>query len=79
MPTAREHKKPEVSREMAEAERIAKHMYSSLLQVKAPKGHPTGYILGAGYVMKMLLEQAIKQGDDKDSLKAQAIAIIQNM
>jgi len=79
MPTAKEHKKPEVSREMSEAERIAKHMYNSLCQARAPKGHPTGYILGAGFVMKMLLEQAIKQGGDKDSLKAQAITIIQNM
>ena len=79
MPTAREHKKPEVSRERNEAERISKHMYNSLLQARAPKGHPTGYVLGAAYVMKMLLCQAIKQGGDKDSLKSQAIALIQSI
>ena len=79
MPTGRKHKKPEVSREMGEAERIAKHMYDSLCQARAPKGHPAGYILGAGYVMKMLLEQAVRQGGDKDSLKAQAMAIIQSI
>ena len=79
MPTAKEHKKPEVSRDMVEAQKIATHMYKSLLQAKAPKAHPTGYVIGAVYVMKTLLEQAIKQGGDKDSLKSQAIAIIQNM
>ena len=79
MPTAREHKKPEVSRDMVEAEKIATHMYKSLLQARAPKAHPAGYVIGAVYVMKTLLEQAVKQGADKDSLKAQAITIIQNI
>lgn len=76
MATKRTHKKPQVSKEAKEAELVAKQMYSSLLQTDAPKAHPIGYIMGASMVIKMLIDQAVKQGEDKDSLKSQTIAYI---
>ena len=42
----------------------------------APKASPMGYIMGASMVLKMLIDQAVQQGEDRDALKAQAMAYI---
>lgn len=36
-----------------------------------------GYIMGASMVLKLLIDQAVAQGEDRDALKAQAMAYIQ--
>lgn len=69
MPTKRTHRKPVVPKEALEAEKVAKQMYSSLTQKDAPKATPSGYIMGGCYVLKMLIEQAVKQGADKNGVK----------
>lgn len=79
MPTSRPHKNPEVPHEAQEAERVARHMYTSLTQVEAPKATPTGYIMGACTVLKLLLEQAAQQGADKDELKQWSLKFIQGI
>lgn len=38
-----------------------------------------GYIMGASYVLKMLIDQAVQQGESRDALKLQAMAFIQAM
>ena len=73
----RVHKKPAVPREAVEAEKITKQLYSSLKAPDAPKASPMGYIMGVSMVMKMLIDQAVQQGEDRDRLKAQAMAYIQ--
>jgi hypothetical protein len=79
MPTSREHKKPNVPHEAQEAERVAKHMYTSLTQAEAPKATPTGYIMGACTVLKLLLQQAAAQGANKDELKQWSLNFIQGI
>lgn len=79
MPTSRPHSKPAVPKEAQEAERVAKHMYSSLTQVRAPKAHPAGYIMGACTVLKLLMDQAVQQGADKDTLKQYALNFVQGI
>ena len=76
MPTARQHKKPAMPREVMEAEKITEQMYSSLKAPDAPKASPQGYIMGASMVLKMLIDQAVQQGENRDKLKAQAMTYI---
>lgn len=73
------HTKPVMPKEAQEAEMVAKQMYSSLTATGAPKAHPLGYIMGASMVLKMLIDQAVQQGEDRDTLKAQAMVYIQMM
>lgn len=75
--TKRKHTRPAVPKEAREAERVAQQMYGSLMADGAPKATPTGYIMGAGIVMKMLLDQAVRQGGDRETLRAQAMAYLQ--
>lgn len=69
MATRKNHSKPSVPQHVAEAEKIAKQMYSSLMLKTAPKATPNGYVLGACYVLKILIDQASEQGADKNTLK----------
>ncbi len=73
----RTHTKPAVPKEAQQAERIAKQMYTSLTAPDAPKASPKGYIMGASIVLKMLIDQAVQQGEDRQALKAQAMEFIQ--
>ena len=73
------HTKPAVPQEAVEGEAVCKQMYQSLTAPDAPKAHPKGYILGASMVLKMLIDQAVQQGEDRNELKAQAMAYIQIM
>lgn len=73
------HKKPDVPREALEAEKITEQMYSSLMTPDAPKASPMGYIMGASMVLKMLIDQAVQQGEDRDRLKAQAMTYIMSI
>jgi hypothetical protein len=75
----RTHKKPAVPSYVVEAEKVADQMYSSLKAPDAPKAHPLGYIIGASIALKMLIDQAVKLGEDRDALKAQAMTYIQIM
>ena len=75
----RTHRKPAVPREAREAEKITEQMYSSLKAPDAPKASPMGYIMGASMVLKMLIDQAVQQGESRDMLKAKAISIISIM
>jgi hypothetical protein len=77
MATKKVHRKPTVPREAAEAEKVAKTMYSALTAAGAPRATPVGYIMGAGIVLKMLIDQAVTQGENRETLKAQAMAYIQ--
>ncbi len=79
MPTSRPHSKPAVPKEAVEAEKIARHMYKSLTQGNAPKAHPSGYIMGACTVLKLLMDQAVQQGADKDTLKQYALNFVQGI
>lgn len=79
MPTARQHRMPDVPREEQEAKRIAQQMYQSLMLKTAPKATPAGYILGACKVLEMLLAQAAEQGADKENLKLFAIQFIHGL
>jgi len=73
------HTKPAIPKEAQQAEKIADQMYSSLKAPDAPKASPMGYIMGASYVLKMLIDQAVAQGESRDALKLQAMAFIQAM
>ena len=75
----RQHVKPAVPKEALEAEKVARHMYASLTQVKAPKAHPRGYIMGACTVLKVLMDQAVQQGADKEELKQYAISFVEGL
>jgi hypothetical protein len=77
--TKRTHAKPAIPREAQEADKVAKQMYQSLTAPDAPKAHPLGYIMGASMVLKMLIDQAVQQGEDREALKAQAMTYIQIM
>jgi hypothetical protein len=71
------HAKPAVPREALQAEKVTRQMYSSLTAPDAPKASPMGYIMGASMVLKMLIDQAVQQGEDREALKAQAMSYIQ--
>lgn len=73
------HARPAVPLEARQAEAITKQMYESLKAPGAPKAAPRGYIMGACMVLKMLLDQAVQQGEDKDALKSQALTYIAAM
>jgi hypothetical protein len=73
----RTHTKPAVPKEAQQAERIVKQMYTSLTAPDAPKASPKGYIMGASMVLKMLIDQAVQQGEDRNELKALAMTYIQ--
>lgn len=73
------HTKPAMPREVEQAEKIVEAMYSSLKAPDAPKASPLGYIMGASMVLKILIDQAVDQGEDRDALKAQAMMFIQAM
>lgn len=79
MPAAKQHKRPAVPRVAKEAEKVARQMYQSLTATGAPRATPTGYVMGAAMVFKMLIGQAAQQGGDKEALKAQAMAYIQGI
>ena len=70
------HTKPAVPRAAQQAEKITETMYQSLTAPGAPKASPQGYIMGATMVLKMLIDQAVAQGEDRDALKAQALTYI---
>ena len=71
------HTKPAVPREVQQAEKVTEQMYQSLMAPGAPTASPMGYIMGASMVLKLLIDQAVAQGEDRDALKAQAMAYIQ--
>ena len=71
------HTKPAVPKEAQQAEKVTQQMYSSLLMPGAPKASPQGYIMGAAMVLKLLIDQAVQQGEDRNQLKAQAMVYIQ--
>ena len=73
------HQKPTVPREAQQAESVTKQMYQSLTVPGAPKASPMGYIMGATMVLKLLIDQAVQQGEDRDALKAQAMTYIQSI
>ena len=73
------HTKPAVPKEAQQAEKIATQMYSSLTAPGAPKASPQGYIMGATMVLKLLIDQAVEQGEDRDKMKAQALTYIAAM
>lgn len=73
---AKKHTKPAIPKEAVEAEIVAKQMYQSLTSPSAPKAHPLGYVMGASMVLKMLIDQAVQQGSDREMLKAQAVTYI---
>ena len=72
--TKRKHTKPSFPKE---AEKVTKQMYESLTAPNAPRATQMGYIMGASMVLKMLIDQAVSQGGDKEALKAQAMTYIQ--
>lgn len=76
MPTGRQHRKPSIPKEVLEAEKVAKHIYSSLTSKTAPKATSQGYLLGTLTLFKIIFEQAVKQGGDKEQIKNQAIQFI---
>ena len=51
-------------------------MYRSLTAPDSPKASPMGYIMGASMVLKLLIDQAVAQGEDRDALKAQVLTYI---
>jgi hypothetical protein len=73
------HTKPAVPREAQQAEKVTQQMYQSLTAPGAPKASPMGYIMGASMVLKLLIDQAVEQGENRERLKAQAMAYIQAM
>ncbi len=79
MATNKTHKKPAFPKEAVEAEKVAKQMYSSLTEKGAPKASPEGYIMGACTVVKLLLDQAVAQGSDKEELKLYALNFINGL
>lgn len=75
----RRHAAPAVPKNFREAEKITEQMYRSLTSEGAPRATPMGYVMGASMVLKMLIDQAVQQGEDRDALKAQAMTYIQSM
>ena len=70
------HSKPAVPMVAQQAMKVTEQMYQSLKSTGAPKASPQGYIMGASMVLKMLIDQAVAQGEDRDQLKAQALTYI---
>lgn len=70
------HTKPAVPIEAQQAEAVTQTMYQSLTAPGAPRATPKGYIMGAAMVLKLLIDQAVQQGEDRDQLKAQALTYI---
>ena len=68
-----------MTKEELEAEKVAKQMYSALTQKGSPKATPSGYIMGACYVLKTLIEQAVQQGSNKDGVKLYAHQFIESI
>lgn len=79
MQNKRNHKKPTIPQEFVEAEKVAKKMYASLMLKTSPKATPTGYVLGACTVLKMLIDQASAQGADKVYLKKIVVDFMNNI
>lgn len=73
------HTKPAVPLAAKQAEKVTMQMYQSLKAPDAPKASPQGYIMGAAMVLKLLIDQAVAQGEDRDAMKAQAMTFIQSM
>lgn len=73
------HTRPAVPLAAKQAEKVTMQMYQSLKAPDAPKASPQGYIMGAAMVLKLLIDQAVQQGEDRDALKAQAMAFIESM
>jgi len=71
------HTRPAVPVEALQAEKVTRTMYEALKADGAPKASPQGYIMGAAMTLKLLIDQAVQQGEDRDRLKAQAMVIIQ--
>ena len=63
------HTKPAVPRAAQQAEKVTETMYQSLTAPGAPKASPQ-------MVLKLLIDQAVAQGEDRDALKAQALTYI---
>lgn len=72
----RKHTKPAVPREAVEAVAVSKQMYASLLEEGAPKAGPMGYLLGACTVVKILIDQAGQQGEDRGEMRRRALEFI---
>lgn len=70
------HRKPAVPLAAQQAMKVTEQMYKSLKAPGAPKASPQGYIMGASMVLKMLIDQAVAQGENRDALKAQAMTYI---
>lgn len=70
------HTKPVVPLAAQQAMKVTEQMYKSLKAPDAPKASPQGYIMGASMVLKMLIDQAVAQGENRDALKAQAMTYI---
>ena len=70
------HSKPAIPLAAKQAMAVTEQMYQSLKAPDAPKASPQGYIMGASMVLKMLIDQAVEQGEDRDALKAQAMTYI---
>ena len=73
------HTKPAMPLAAKQAEKVTETMYQSLMAPGAPKASPLGYIMGASMVLKLLIDQAVKQGEDRNALKAQAMTYIAAM
>ena len=72
----RKHTKPQVPREAVESVAVAKTMYAALLAEGAPKAGPMGYVLGACTTVKILIDQACQQGEDRGELRRKALEFI---
>lgn len=70
------HTKPAVPREAKEAVEVSRQMYASLLAEGAPKAGPMGYLLGACTVVKILIDQAEQQGEDRGEMRRRALEFI---
>lgn len=70
------HKKPVMTKEAKEAEKVVTTMYGALTAPDAPKATARGYVMGASLVLKMLIDQAVQQGEDRDELRRQAMSYL---
>lgn len=75
-PAARRHTKPAVSREAQQAEQVAGKLYAALTAPDAPRANAMGYVMGATTLLKMLIDQAEKQGEDRGQLRSYALNLI---
>lgn len=76
MATNRQHTKPAVSKDAKDAEKVTQTLYMALTQEGAPRATPTGYIMAACTLLKMLVDQAEQQGADKEALKQYAFEVV---